>query len=29
MGDVLVAQGTEYDFWLNEDDNIYDEKYGE
>ena len=25
----LIIQGSEFDFWLNEEDSIYDEKYGE
>ncbi len=25
----LIVYGNEYDFWLNEDDEVYDEKYGE
>jgi len=25
----LIVYGNEYDFWLNEVDDVYDEKYGE
>lgn len=25
----IIAQGSTYDFWLNEDDDNYDKKYGE
>lgn len=25
----LIVQGNEYDFWLCEEDDIYDKKYGD
>lgn len=25
--ELLIVANSEFDFWLNEEDNIYDEKY--